>query len=50
MYQFHRDLEGRTGTAEPERIHLVEERRTLRLRWVDHFSPGEIKGDLCERH
>lgn len=46
MYQFHRDLEGRTGTAEPERIHLVEERRTLRLRWVDHFSPGEIKGDL----
>jgi len=46
MYQFYRNLESRTNGPEPERIFLVEEWRSQRLRWVDHFCPGEIQGDL----
>ncbi|KLO14923.1 hypothetical protein SCHPADRAFT_850420 [Schizopora paradoxa] len=46
MYQFYRDLEGRESASDPERLHVVEEWSTQRLHWLDHFSPGEIKGEL----
>ncbi|KAI5122230.1 hypothetical protein M0805_002716 [Coniferiporia weirii] len=42
LFQFYRQ----STDAEPGRIHVSEERKMVRLRWLDEFSPGEVRGSL----
>ncbi|KAK7467618.1 hypothetical protein VKT23_004671 [Stygiomarasmius scandens] len=46
LYNFFKDYYGssRIGGDFSSRIHTVEEWKSARLRWLDQFVPGEIRG------
>ncbi|KAJ3841731.1 hypothetical protein F5878DRAFT_658278 [Lentinula raphanica] len=49
MREFHRDRLDRIGGDFSSRIYSVEEWKSIRMAWIDYFTPGEIKGrDLRE--
>lgn len=42
LYQFHHGA----GNTESGRLHVAEDWKLQRLRWLDEFIPGEVRGTL----